>query len=115
MTVSSLTPGQLAQKRAKDREAQRACQGRKRETFQGLQREVEKLRSLQRPKKGAEALLKENQALKKENQALREELDMLKTSIGLSVNEPLSSMQPGTSCLFIAFIAINLSDELMFL
>ena len=93
--MSSLTPAQLATKRAKDRKAQRACQKRKREAIECLERDIEELRN--------------------ENQALKKELGMLKTSIRLFVNEPPSSMQPGNSCLCIAHRATHLADKLMFL
>ena len=39
---------------------------------------------------------------------------MLRTSISPSFNEPLSSMQPGNSCPFIAYTATNLAGELIF-
>ena len=107
-TVSSMSPDQLARKRAADRKGQHASRERKKRIIEDLKREVQRLSSLQLPNKDAEAL-------RKENQALRKEVDMLKSSMGLSVKEPLSSMHLGNSCPCIMYTATNLGDELMFL
>ena len=103
-----MNPAQLNRKRQHDRNAQRKHRQRTRETIEGLNREVQELRGSQPPNNDAEALLKENQAL-------RQELGMLKTGIGLSVNEPPSSMQLCNSSPFIAHSATHLANKLMFI
>ncbi|KAI1475474.1 hypothetical protein F4774DRAFT_413779 [Daldinia eschscholtzii] len=65
-SVSTLTPSQLARKRANDREAQRAIRARTKEHIESLEREIEELRSLQNRDQTIQTLLRRNKALEEE-------------------------------------------------
>ena len=71
-SVSTLTPSQLARKRANDREAQRAIRARTKEHIERLERELEELKSKQSRDETVQDLLKRNKALEKELRSLRE-------------------------------------------
>lgn len=71
-SVSTLTPSQLARKRANDREAQRAIRARTKEHIERLERELEDLKSKQSRDETVQDLLKRNKALEKELRSLRE-------------------------------------------
>lgn len=78
-SVSTLTPSQLARKRANDREAQRAIRARTKEHIERLESELEELKSHQSRDKTVQDLLRRNKALE-------EELNRLRESLGLSLN-----------------------------
>jgi hypothetical protein len=59
-SVSSLTPAQLARKRANDREAQRAIRARTKEHIERLERELDEV------KRSREELFRQNEALRNE-------------------------------------------------
>ncbi|KAL8306042.1 hypothetical protein RB601_009132 [Gaeumannomyces tritici] len=71
-SVSTLTPSQLARKRANDREAQRAIRARTKEHIERLEREVEELKSKQNRDETLQELIRKNKALEKELMRLRE-------------------------------------------
>ncbi|KAH8878624.1 hypothetical protein GQ53DRAFT_673750 [Thozetella sp. PMI_491] len=73
-SVSTLTPSQLARKRANDREAQRAIRARTKEHIERLERELEELKSRHSRDETVQELLKRNKALERELVALRESL-----------------------------------------
>ncbi|KAK2068284.1 hypothetical protein P8C59_002931 [Phyllachora maydis] len=73
-SVSTLTPSQLARKRANDREAQRAIRARTKEHIERLERELEELKSRHSRDETVQDLLKRNKALERELMALRESL-----------------------------------------
>lgn len=73
-SVSTLTPSQLARKRANDREAQRAIRARTKEHIERLERELEELKSRQYRDETVQNLLKRNKALERELMTLRESL-----------------------------------------
>jgi len=73
-SVSTLTPSQLARKRANDREAQRAIRARTKEHIERLERELEDLKSRQNRDETVQNLIKRNKALERELMALRESL-----------------------------------------
>ncbi|KAI0134178.1 hypothetical protein BJ170DRAFT_591166 [Xylariales sp. AK1849] len=75
-SVSTLTPSQLARKRANDREAQRAIRARTKEHIENLERELEELRSTQSRDETVQDLMRRNRALE-------EELHRLKDSMGI--------------------------------
>ncbi|QPG98259.1 hypothetical protein C2857_007427 [Epichloe festucae Fl1] len=77
-SVSTLTPSQLARKRANDREAQRAIRARTKEHIERLEHELEELRSHQSRDKTVQDLLRRNKALE-------DELRQLKESMGVSI------------------------------
>lgn len=62
-SVSTLTPQQLARKRANDREAQRAIRARTKEHIESLERKVEELKSKERRDKVIQDLLRKNHEL----------------------------------------------------
>ncbi|KAM3510757.1 hypothetical protein MY11210_005587 [Beauveria gryllotalpidicola] len=75
-SVSTLTPSQLARKRANDREAQRAIRARTKEHIERLERELEELRSHQNRDRTLQDLLRRNKALEDELSRLRESMGM---------------------------------------
>lgn len=70
-TASTLTPAQLARKRANDRESQRAIRARTKEHIANLEKEVHELRSRDNPR-AVQELLRCNEALEYELAQLRE-------------------------------------------
>jgi hypothetical protein len=92
-SVSTLTPAQLARKRANDREAQRAIRARTKEHIENLEREIEELRSRQNRDETVQDLLRKNRALE-------DELHRLKESLGISTNGPRGYYPP---CMFARF------------
>ncbi|KAK0374024.1 hypothetical protein CLIM01_08628 [Colletotrichum limetticola] len=77
-SVSTLTPSQLARKRANDREAQRAIRARTKEHIERLERELEELKS-ERGRDQSQTV----QELLRKNKALEEELFKLRESMGV--------------------------------
>ncbi|KOS20028.1 hypothetical protein ESCO_005760 [Escovopsis weberi] len=77
-SVSSLTPAQLARKRANDREAQRAIRARTKEHIERLERELAELKSGQSRDRTVHELLRRNKALE-------QELSRLQEHVGISV------------------------------
>ena len=75
-SVSTLTPSQLARKRANDREAQRAIRARTKELIERLQRELEESRGRENRDGMVRELLQKNKALEHEVRTLREALDI---------------------------------------
>jgi hypothetical protein len=73
-SVSTLTPAQLARKRANDREAQRAIRARTKEHIENLEREIDELRSQKSRDQTVQELLGRNRALENEVRRLRESL-----------------------------------------
>ncbi|KAI0535076.1 hypothetical protein GGR58DRAFT_24681 [Xylaria digitata] len=73
-SVSTLTPSQLARKRANDREAQRAIRARTKEHIENLEREIDELRSQHSRDQTVQDLLGRNRALEEEIRRLRESL-----------------------------------------
>lgn len=70
-SVSTLTPSQLARKRANDREAQRAIRARTKEHIERLERELEQLKSQQNRDEALQELMKRNKALEDEIKRLK--------------------------------------------
>ncbi|ROW08186.1 hypothetical protein VPNG_06896 [Cytospora leucostoma] len=83
-SVSTLTPSQLARKRANDREAQRAIRARTKEHIERLECELEELKSKQNRDETVQDLLKRNKALESE-------LKRLRKSMGLPHTDPYPS------------------------
>ncbi|KAI5927383.1 hypothetical protein F4810DRAFT_650693 [Camillea tinctor] len=71
-SVSTLSPSQLARKRANDREAQRAIRARTKEHIENLEREIDELRSRQNRDQTIQELLRRNKVLEEEVHRLRE-------------------------------------------
>jgi hypothetical protein len=86
-SVSTLTPAQLARKRANDREAQRAIRARTKEHIENLERELEELRSVSSRDDTVQDLLRRNRALE-------DELHRLRESMGIASNGPRNYYQP---------------------
>ncbi|KAK6951440.1 hypothetical protein Daesc_007975 [Daldinia eschscholtzii] len=101
-SVSTLTPSQLARKRANDREAQRAIRARTKEHIESLEREIEELRSLRNRDQTIQTLLRRNKALEDELRQIRE-------SIG--INATAEQYQPGTPHSFSFLYSFGLIDE----
>src|SRR3954469_19292921 len=75
-SVSTLTPSQLARKRANDREAQRAIRARTKEHIERLEREIEELKSPGSRDALVQQLLSRNKELEQEVASLRDALGM---------------------------------------
>ncbi|KAB5515267.1 hypothetical protein GE09DRAFT_1179594 [Coniochaeta sp. 2T2.1] len=75
-SVSTLTPSQLARKRANDREAQRAIRARTKEHIERLEREIEELKSRNNRDETVQELLRRNKALELEVATLRDALGL---------------------------------------
>lgn len=71
-SVSTLTPAQLARKRANDREAQRAIRARTKEHIERLERELEQYKKLYSTDDRIQEFAKRIEALENENKNLRE-------------------------------------------
>lgn len=93
-SVSTLTPSQLARKRANDREAQRAIRARTKEHIENLEREIDELRSQQSRDQTVRDLLGRNRALEEEVRRLRESLGIRNAGHGLQYP---TSAYPGSS------------------
>ncbi|KAI0098922.1 hypothetical protein GGR51DRAFT_536938 [Nemania sp. FL0031] len=95
-SVSTLTPSQLARKRANDREAQRAIRARTKEHIENLEREIDELRSQQSRDQTVRDLLGKNRALEEEVRRLRESLGIRNAGPGLQYPNSYnsSSSQP---------------------
>ncbi|KAF5679817.1 hypothetical protein FHETE_708 [Fusarium heterosporum] len=105
-SVSTLTPSQLARKRANDREAQRAIRARTKEHIDRLERELEDLKSKQSRDQTVQELLRRNQALEEELMRLKENMGVSMTSspysapgTALSVTIPATTTSPHHSIL----------------
>ena len=72
-SVASLTPDQLAKKRANDREAQRAIRERTKNQIEKLEQRIQELES-QQPYQELQAVLREKQAIQEENNEIRRRL-----------------------------------------
>ncbi|KAJ2992023.1 hypothetical protein NUW58_g2311 [Xylaria curta] len=97
-SVSTLTPSQLARKRANDREAQRAIRARTKEHIENLEREIEELRSQHSRDQTVRDLLGRNKALEEEVRRLRESLGIRVAGPGLPYpsSYPAPSSQPSS-------------------
>lgn len=89
-SVSTLTPSQLARKRANDREAQRAIRARTKEHIERLEQELAELKCHQSRDKTVQELLRRNKALEEELMRLRE-------SMGLPISSSPYSAPAGTT------------------
>ncbi|KAI1742661.1 hypothetical protein F4680DRAFT_23525 [Xylaria scruposa] len=96
-SVSTLTPSQLARKRANDREAQRAIRARTKEHIENLEREIDELRSQQSRDQTVRDLLGRNRALEEEVKQLRESLGIRTARPGLSYPNSYHGSSPHQS------------------
>ncbi|KAK4081265.1 uncharacterized protein Triagg1_2797 [Trichoderma aggressivum f. europaeum] len=92
-SVSTLTPSQLARKRANDREAQRAIRARTKEHIERLERELAELKGVQSRDRKVQELLRRNKFLEQEIARLREHMGYTATDSSYSSN---SAGTPGT-------------------
>ena len=90
-SVSTLTPSQLARKRANDREAQRAIRARTKEHIERLELELEELKSKQSRDQTVQELLRRNKALEDELNRLKENMGVSMTSSPYSTPGILNS------------------------
>jgi thiamine pyrophosphate-dependent acetolactate synthase large subunit-like protein len=85
--VASLTPEQLAKKRANDREAQRAIRERTKAQIESLERRIQELTS-QQPYQELQAALRQKDAIQAENDEIRRRLASV-----LSIIQPIIGAQ----------------------
>ncbi|RMZ81251.1 hypothetical protein DV737_g2566, partial [Chaetothyriales sp. CBS 132003] len=71
--VATLTPEQLAKKRANDRDAQRAIRERTKQTIEGLERRIRDLES-QQPYQELQIVVRQKEAIQAENDEIRRRL-----------------------------------------
>ncbi|KAJ4168391.1 hypothetical protein NW754_002263 [Fusarium falciforme] len=93
-SVSTLTPSQLARKRANDREAQRVIRARTKEHIERLERELEERKSMQSRDQTVQELLRRNKALEEELIRLKESREVPMTSSPYCV--PVCDGNPST-------------------
>ncbi|OTA70682.1 hypothetical protein K449DRAFT_428232 [Hypoxylon sp. EC38] len=93
-SVSTLTPSQLARKRANDREAQRAIRARTKEHIENLEREIEELRSQHHRDQTIQALLRRNKALEDELHQLRKSTGIRAADASEQFQSALNSSSP---------------------
>lgn len=74
--VATLTPDQLAKKRANDREAQRAIRERTKQTIENLERRIQDL-TAQQPYQELQAVIKEKDTIQAENNEIRRRLSSI--------------------------------------
>lgn len=85
--VASLTPEQLAKKRANDREAQRAIRERTKAQIEELERRIQELTS-QQPYQELQAALRQKDAIQAENEDIRRRLSSI-----LAIIQPVLGAQ----------------------
>lgn len=81
--VASLTPEQLAKKRANDREAQRAIRERTKAQIETLEKKIQELTS-QQPYQELQAVIRQKDAIQAENDDIRRRLESV-----LSIIQPI--------------------------
>ncbi|OAP57556.1 hypothetical protein AYL99_08294 [Fonsecaea erecta] len=86
-SVDTLTPEQLAKKRANDREAQRAIRERTKQTIESLERRIQELTSHQ-PYQELEAVIRQKDAIQAENEEIRRRLASV-----MSIIQPIVGAQ----------------------
>lgn len=85
--VNSLTPEQLAKKRANDREAQRAIRERTKAQIEGLERRIKELTS-QQPYQELQSVLRQKELVQAENEDIKKRLLSI-----LSIIQPILGIQ----------------------
>ncbi|KAI0019273.1 hypothetical protein F4780DRAFT_457583 [Xylariomycetidae sp. FL0641] len=90
-SVSTLTPSQLARKRANDREAQRAIRARTKEHIENLEREIEQLRARHSRDETVQDLLRRNKALEDELHRLRDGVGIRSSGPSAPYHSPFNS------------------------
>ncbi|KIW15859.1 hypothetical protein PV08_05909 [Exophiala spinifera] len=92
--VASLTPEQLAKKRANDREAQRAIRERTKQQIETLERRIQELTS-QQPYQELQAVIRQKDAIQAENDEIRRRLASV-----MSIIQPIVGAQglTGSDC-----------------
>ena len=98
--VASLTPDQLAKKRANDREAQRAIRERTKSQIESLERQIRDL-TAQQPRQELQVVIREKQAVEAENAEIRKRLASV-----LAIIQPIVSTQGLTGLLSSLFLLI---------
>ncbi|KAG9249499.1 uncharacterized protein F5Z01DRAFT_754430, partial [Emericellopsis atlantica] len=95
-SVSTLTPAQLARKRANDRDAQRAIRARTKEHIERLGAELDELRRVHSRDQPVQELLRQNRMLKEELRSLREPVGLLSSHHSSSYLPAASYSTPAT-------------------
>jgi hypothetical protein len=85
--VATLTPDQLAKKRANDREAQRAIRERTKHTIETLERRIQELTS-QQPYQELQEVIRQKDAIQAENDEIRRRLASI-----MSIIQPIVGAQ----------------------
>lgn len=85
--VNSLTPEQLAKKRANDREAQRAIRERTKAQIEGLERRIEELTS-QKPYQELQTAIRQKEQVQAENEGIKKRLASI-----LAIIQPILEIQ----------------------
>ncbi|KAH7112220.1 hypothetical protein B0J13DRAFT_515929 [Dactylonectria estremocensis] len=98
-SVSTLTPSQLARKRANDREAQRVTRSRTKEHIERLERELEELRSKQSGDQTVQELFRRNKVLEDELNRLKENMSITMASSPYSAPFYDNNLSTGSSAI----------------
>ncbi|KAI1389419.1 uncharacterized protein F4822DRAFT_427771 [Hypoxylon trugodes] len=99
-SVSTLTPSQLARKRANDREAQRAIRARTKEHIENLEKEIEELRSQQGRDQTIQTLLRKNKTLEDELRRIRDGMGIRTADAGEQYQPMFHGSSPPNSHVF---------------
>lgn len=97
--VASLTPEQLAKKRANDREAQRAIRERTKNTIESLERRIQELTS-QQPYQELQSIIRQKDAVQAENEEIRRRLSSVVTILQPLVGTQNLSGELGNNLIF---------------
>ncbi len=100
--VATLTPDQLAKKRANDRDAQRAIRERTKQTIENLERRIQEL-TAQQPYQELQAVIREKDAIQAENTEIRRRLSTVLTLI-----QPIVGAQGLTGTLLISPLTLKM-------
>ncbi|KAK4191167.1 hypothetical protein QBC35DRAFT_448784 [Podospora australis] len=90
-SVSTLTPAQLARKRANDREAQRAIRARTKEHIERLEREIEEFKNKQNRDDVIRGLREKCEMLQREVARLQQEIYSSRTYLAAGMSQPSAS------------------------
>lgn len=85
--VATLTPDQLAKKRANDREAQRAIRERTKQQIEALERRIQEL-TAQQPYQELQNVIRQKDAIQAENEEIRRRLASI-----MSILQPIVGAQ----------------------
>ena len=112
--MSSLTPAQLARKRANDREAQRAIRARTKDHIERLETELDELRNRNSRDHTVQELMRRNRALEDELTRLRESMGISATSSPYVKNSMCPVASPSRVTPFAPALDLHISASIVY-